>query len=227
MTMSQTKPDTTAKILDFDAFEKTPVETDPFEFMIAKGVIPHAVLDKVNADYPFIDIPANFKPETLKYGPAFAQVLEDLDSAAFERLVEAKFDVDLSRTTKSVTVRKLSEPSDGNIHTDHWSKVITVLLYFNPEWHQEGGRLRLLRGKHDIEDYAAEVIPEAGTLLAFKRSNKSFHGYKSFDGERRMVQVNWVRSDPMALQAQRVSRIGTHTGKRLLRLVRGLRGEAT
>ena len=134
--------------------------------------------------------------------------------------------MDLSQTTKSVTVRKLSEPSDGNIHTDHWSKIVTVLLYFNPEWHQEGGRLRMLRGKHDIEDYAAEVVPEGGTLLAFKRSAKSFHGYKQFDGERRMVQVNWVRSDPVALQAQRLSRLGTHTGKRLLRLAKGLRGEA-
>lgn len=215
---------THTKLLDFDMVENTPVATDPFNFMVAKNVIPQAMLSQVNEDYPQIDIPANFKPENLSYGPRFAQVLEELDSPEFERLIARKFDMDLSQTTKSVTVRKLSEPSDGNIHTDHWSKVITVLLYFNPEWHQEGGRLRMLRGKHDIEDYAAEVVPEGGTLLAFKRSNKSFHGYKRFDGERRMVQVNWVRSDPLALQAQRLSRLGTHTGKRLLRLVRGLGG---
>jgi len=217
---------TSATLLDFDAVETTPVTTDPFSFMVAKNVIPAARLDEVNADYPQIDIPANFRPENLTYGPSFARILEELDSPEFERLIARKFDMDLSRTTKSVTVRKLSEPSDGNIHTDHWSKIVTVLLYFNPEWHQEGGRLRMLRGKHDIEDYAAEVIPEGGTLLAFKRSARSFHGYKRFDGERRMVQVNWVRSDPVALQAQRLSRLGTHTGKRLLRLARGLRGEA-
>ena len=217
---------TSATLLDFDAVETTPVTTDPFNFMIAKNVIPAARLDEVNADYPQIDIPANFRPENLTYGPSFARILEELDSPEFERLIARKFDMDLSQTTKSVTVRKLSEPSDGNIHTDHWSKIVTVLLYFNPEWHQEGGRLRMLRGKHDIEDYAAEVVPEGGTLLAFKRSAKSFHGYKRFDGERRMVQVNWVRSDPVALQAQRLSRLGTHTGKRLLRLAKGLRGEA-
>jgi len=217
---------TCTRLLDFDAVENTPVQSDPFNFMVAKNVIPQAMLAQVNEDYPHIDIPANFKPENLTYGPSFAQVLEDLDSPEFERLIERKFDFDLRQTTKSVTVRKLSEPSDGNIHTDHWSKVITVLLYFNPEWHQEGGRLRMLRGKHDIEDYAAEVVPEGGTLLAFKRSNKSFHGYKQFDGERRMVQVNWVRSDPLALQAQRLSRLGTHTGKRILRMARGLGGRA-
>lgn len=217
MTQTQTR----TKLLDFDAVENTPLSTEPFKFMVARNVIPAALLEQVNADYPRIDIPANFKPENLDYGPTFARILEDFDSPEFEHLIERKFGVDLSRTTKSITVRKLSEPSDGNIHTDHWSKVITVLLYFNPEWHQDGGRLRMLRNKHDIEDYAAEVAPEAGTLLAFQRSNKSFHGYKRFEGERRMVQVNWVRADPVALYAQRVSRLGTHAGKRLLRLARG------
>ncbi|WP_210879181.1 2OG-Fe(II) oxygenase [Roseovarius autotrophicus] len=215
---------TMTKLLNFDAVEKAPLTTDPFSFMVARDVIPADMLERVNADYPHIDRPANFKPESLEYGPLFAQILEDLDSPEFERLISRKFDIDLTQTTKTITVRKLSEPSDGNIHTDHWSKIMTVLLYFNPEWHQEGGKLRMLRGKHDIEDYVAEVTPLGGTLLAFKRSNNSYHGYKRFDGERRMVQVNWVRSDPLALQAQRISRLGTHTGKKLLRMAKGLGG---
>lgn len=215
---------TATKLLNFDAVEKAPLTTEPFSFMVAKDVIPADMLERVNADYPHIDRPANFKPESLTYGPLFAQVLEDLDSPEFERMISRKFDIDLSQTTKTITVRKLSEPSDGNIHTDHWSKIMTVLLYFNPEWHQEGGKLRMLRSKDDIEDYVAEVTPIGGTLLGFKRSNNSYHGYKRFDGERRMVQVNWVRSDPLALQAQRISRLGTHTGKKLLRLAKGLGG---
>jgi hypothetical protein len=215
---------TATKLLNFDAVDKAPLTTEPFSFMVAKDVIPADMLERVNADYPHIDRPANFKPESLTYGPLFAQILEDLDSPEFERMISRKFDIDLSQTTKTITVRKLSEPSDGNIHTDHWSKIMTVLLYFNPEWHQEGGKLRMLRSKHDIEDYVAEVTPIGGTLLGFKRSNNSYHGYKRFDGERRMVQVNWVRSDPLALQAQRISRLGTHTGKKLLRLAKGLGG---
>ena len=215
---------TMTRILDFGAVEKAPLTTDPFSFMVATDVIPADMLERVNADYPQIDVPANFKPENLQYGPLFAQILEDLDSPEFERMISRKFDIDLSQTTKSITVRKLSEPSDGNIHTDHWSKIMTVLLYFNPEWTQEGGKLRMLRGKDDIEDYVAEVTPLGGTLLAFRRSDNSYHGYKRFDGERRMVQVNWVRSDPIALQAQRLSRLGTHTGKKILRMAKGLTG---
>ena len=207
--------------LNLAAFEKTPLQRDPFDFLVAEGVMSSEGLEQINRDYPAIDIPANFKPEDLQYGPAFQQLLDEVDSPEFQAAVERKFGVSLDNTEKTITVRKYSEMSDGNIHTDHWSKVITVLLYFNPEWHQEGGKLRLLRSKTDIEDYAAEATPIGGTLLAFRRSNNSFHGYKRFEGERRMVQVNWVRSGRIAWYAQQLARFGTHTGKRLLRAARG------
>jgi hypothetical protein len=69
---------TATKLLNFDAVEKAPLTTEPFSFMVAKDVIPADMLARVNADYPHIDRPANFKPESLTYGPLFAQVLEDL-----------------------------------------------------------------------------------------------------------------------------------------------------
>jgi len=207
--------------LNLAAFENTPLQRDPFDFLVADGIMSPEALEQINRDYPTIDVPANFKPEDLQYGPAFEQLLDEVDGPEFQAAVERKFGVSLYNTEKTITVRKYSEMSDGNIHTDHWSKVITVLLYFNPEWHQEGGKLRLLRSKTDIEDYAAEATPIGGTLLAFRRSNNSFHGYKRFEGERRMVQVNWVRSGRIAWYAQQLARFGTHTGKRLLRAARG------
>ena len=79
-------------------------------------------------------------------------------------------------------MRKFCESSDGNIHTDHKSKVITVLVYFNTDWDEQAGQLRLLRSRTDIEDYAAEVPPAGGTLLAFRRTRNSWHGHKRFVG---------------------------------------------
>jgi len=208
-------------LLNLAAFDNTPLQHDPFDFLIAEGVMSDETLDEVNRDYPAIDIPANLKPEDLEYGPSFKQLLDEVDSEEFQAAVESKFGVDLANTTKTVTVRRYSEKSDGNIHTDHPSKVMTVLIYFTKEWTQEGGRLRMLRSKTDIEDYVAEAAPVGGTLLAFRRSNKSYHGYKRFKGERRMLQVNWVKSSRLAWYAQQLSRFGTHTGKRLLRVARG------
>jgi hypothetical protein len=89
-------------------------------------------------------------------------------------------------------VRGRSDGKDGRIHTDSESKIITLLLYLNLAWGCPEGRLRLLRGPDDIDDYALEVAPLAGAMLAFRRSARSFHGHRPHVGERRMVQLNWV-----------------------------------
>jgi Rps23 Pro-64 3,4-dihydroxylase Tpa1-like proline 4-hydroxylase len=204
--------------MNLAVFDNTPLQREPFDYMVAEGVISPENLEGLNRDYPEIDKPANYSPEALTYGPSFQQLLDELDDPEFERHVAEKFGVDLTGAIKTITVRKFSEPSDGNIHTDHWSKIITLLVYFNPEWTQEGGKLRFMRSANDIEDYAAEVPPLGGTVLAFRRSNRSFHGYKPFDGERRMVQMSWVRPSRIAWYAQQLSRLGTHTAKRVSRL---------
>jgi hypothetical protein len=62
----------------------------------------------------------------------------------------------------------------------------------NPPWEAGGGRLRLLRTPN-LEDYTAEVPPDEGTLLAFRRSDTSWHGHEPFEGPRRAIQMNWVK----------------------------------
>lgn len=92
------------------------------------------------------------------------------------------------------TVRGRCDLSDGRIHTDLRSKIITVLIYMNEGWQEAGGRLRLLRSADDLSDIIVEVPPVAGTLLAFKRSDNSWHGHEPFSGERRVIQFNWLTS---------------------------------
>ena len=129
--------------------------------------------------------------------------------------IGAKFGIDLDGLDTSITVRRFAEASDGNIHTDSWTKAVTMLIYFNEEWTSETGALRMLRSATDIEDYAAEVPPLAGTMLAFKRDEKSFHGHKRFEGERRMLQMSWVRPSKTASLALRVKRLTTRAAKHL------------
>ena len=89
------------------------------------------------------------------------------------------------------TVRGRCDLSDGKIHTDSKSKIITVLLYMNETWEQADGRLRLLRSATDSQRHHRR---SAGTLLAFKRSHNSRHGHESFSGEPRIIQFNWLTS---------------------------------
>ena len=74
------------------------------------------------------------------------------------------------------TVRGFLQKKDGSIHTDSKTKIITVLLYLNEGWDNDGGRLRLLRNGTDLEDYVAEVPPTDGTLLANSPAPRTFRG---------------------------------------------------
>jgi hypothetical protein len=100
-----------------------------------------------------------------------------------------------------LTVRGFGDAKDGRIHTDSASKLITLLLYLNPVWNAREGRLRLLRGPDDLEDCAREVAPLAGTMLAFRRGARSFHGHYPHLGERRSLQLNWV-TDPRVVRRE-------------------------
>lgn len=205
-------------ILNLSAIVDTKLSHDPFDFLVVEDAIDSEMVARLNRDYPDIESPANHAPDHLQYGQSFGMLLKELDSSALEERVAKKFGVDLSRAFKTITVRKFSESSDGHIHTDHPSKIVTLLVYFNSDWDHENGRLRILRSRRDIEDYVAEVKPLGGTLLAFRRSRKSFHGYKSFAGERRMIQMSWIKPNRFAWYLQQLARLKTHTLKRLVRL---------
>jgi SM-20-related protein len=203
-------------LINIDALRTAPLQSDPFDYLVVPGFLGAEALARVNRDYPAIDSAANHALENLSYGSAFEALMEELRSPAFATQLGEKFDMELASLPTTVTVRKFCERTDGNIHTDHKSKVITVLVYFNEQWDHEEGQLRLLRAKDDIENYAAQVPPLGGTLLAFRRTDHSWHGHTRFVGERRMVQVNYLDQSPMAVAAQRISRFGTHFMKNVL-----------
>jgi len=207
--------------IDYERLTAAELGTDPFDYLVVPGCIPPAALAEINRDYPAIDHAGNCSVEDLSYGPAFRRLLEEVEGPEFAAAIGAKFSLDLAHAPTTVTVRKYCEQSDGNIHTDHKSKVITVLFYFNEHWSGSTGQLRLLRSNHDLEDFAAEVPPLGGTLLAFRRTDHSWHGHHPFVGERRMIQVNFLRSDTLSLLKQRIDRFGTRTMKRALRVIGG------
>lgn len=205
-------------LIDLQALERAPLVREPFDFLVVPNALSPAAQAAVHADYPDIDTPANHKLEDLRPGPAFAQLMAELQGPALARALGARFDLPLETMPTTVTVRKYCERSDGDIHTDHRSKVLTVLLYFNPEWPSPEGQLRLLRSADDLTDYATEVPPLAGTLLAFRRTDHSWHGHSRYVGERRMVQINYLDARPLAVLQQRAARRATHFMKNVLRI---------
>jgi SM-20-related protein len=179
-------------VLDLDRLRVAPLEHDPFDFVVVEGFVRAAALPGILADFPPVRGAGSFPVECLDYGVSFAGLVADLTGPALGKEVAEKFSVDLAGRPTLLTVRGFGDAKDGRIHTDSASKLITLLLYLNPVWTAREGRLRLLRGPDDIEDCAREVAPLAGTMLAFRRTARSFHGHYPHLGERRSLQLNWV-----------------------------------
>jgi len=179
-------------MLDLARLHAAPLTHEPFEFVVVDEFVRREALPAILADFPEIPGAGSFPIDTVRCGPAFAQLVTALRDAPLRRAIEEKFEIDLRNRSILLTVRGRSDGQDGHIHTDSASKIITLLLYMNPVWDRPEGRLRLLRGPVDLNDYAREVSPLAGTMLAFLRSERSFHGHYPHYGERRSLQLNWV-----------------------------------
>ena len=175
-------------ILDLDRLCAAPLHRDPFDFVIVEQFVAPSRCPALIADFPRLPGHGSYPLDLAGCGPAFAGLADELTGDGLRRAIEDKFDIDLAGRPTMITVRGRSGPRDGYIHTDSPTKLITVLIYLNPGWNDEAGRLRLLRGPDDLGDYAAEIPPLAGAMVAFRRSAKSFHG------ERRVIQLNWVSS---------------------------------
>lgn len=181
-------------MIDFDVVERADVTREPFPFFVVSDVLGSLDLDAVRADMCDISKPGIFPLSALSYGPAFARLVEDIQSPELRDIMAAKFDVDLSACPLMITVRGRARKKDGRIHNDSETKVVTCLLYLNDTWDDDQGRLRMLRGPDDLDDYIAEVPPHGGTLASFRRSDNSWHGHEPFVGERRYVMFNWMTS---------------------------------
>jgi SM-20-related protein len=181
--------------LAIDKLRSARIETDPYTYTIVPGFLPPSTVARINATYPKIDKGGSYPIESLDADMAIKEVIDELDGPDFEAVISERFGVDLAGKPKMYSLRGYTRAKDGQIHTDSKDKIITVLLYLNDNWQQPGGRLRILRNGTDVDNFAAEVPPDNGTLLVFKRSDNSWHGHHPFEGQRRSLQMNWMTSE--------------------------------
>lgn len=185
-------------ILRLDALRQAHVTTDPFRFVVVPNFVDAAAAAAIRDAFPRIGAPGLFPVEATEFGPAFGALLAEMRGPALAAAFSTLFDIDVRERPMMVTVRGRCQERDGRIHTDSEAKLVTALLYFNDGWEARGGRLRLLRGPDDLNDMIAEVPPGLGTLVAFRRSDRSFHGHEPFVGVRRYVMLNYMANSFVA-----------------------------
>lgn len=181
--------------LNIDKLKAAKLETEPYLYTVVSGFLSPESVSRINATYPKIEKGGSYPIESLEANMTIKEVIDELDGPEFQKAISEKFDVDLEGRPKMYSLRGYTRAKDGQIHTDSKDKIITVLLYLNENWQQPGGRLRILRDGENVDNYAAEVAPDQGTLLVFKRSDSSWHGHHPFEGPRRSLQMNWMTSE--------------------------------
>ena len=180
--------------LNIDRLRRAKPKNDPFDYVVVPNFLNAASLSRVIDTYP--DLKGGSYPlDSVSVSPTLREVIDQMDGPDFEQAIEEKFGVALAGRPKMYSLRGYCRASDGKIHTDSKDKIITVLLYLNEYWPHDNGKLRLLRSGSEIADYAEEVPPDNGTLLVFRRSDKSWHGHGPFEGVRRSIQMNWMVSE--------------------------------
>ncbi len=195
--------------LDIAAFRATPLKTDPYNYLVVPDFVRAEHFPEVLADYPEVPGPGSHPLTEVEVGGHFKAMLDEMNGSEFRHAVEEKFGLDLLSRPTMFTVRGECRATDGKIHTDSATKLITVLLYMNEKWDKDGGRLRILRSGNDLSDYVEEVPPHGGTLLIFRRSTNSWHGHEPFDGLRRAIQMNWVTDKSVVAREQGRHRISS------------------
>jgi SM-20-related protein len=185
---------TPPSLIDLDVIARATVFRDPYTYLVANNFLRPEAVGSLRQDFPLITKPGFLTVDDVVLSGRFKQLIEELEGPELTELLSNKFGRDLKPHPRLTTVRKFSQLKDGRIHTDGESKLATFLVYMNDEWSDDrAGRLRVLRGPADFDDMAAEISPVMGSAFGFLRSDNSWHGHKPFAGERRVVQVTWLR----------------------------------
>lgn len=204
-------------LLNLDQIRRAEVRHAPYPFFSVRDALSPATAAEAARAFPAIDRPGAVSVEETRPGPRFEQLLDELRGPAFRKLIAEKFDVDLDGKDTVINVRGRTRWTDGNIHTDTPSKLITVLLYFNEPGQAEGTGLRILRGNKDIDDFVEEIPAELGTMVAFKVTPDCWHGHRPFEGERHSLQLNYLSGQKTLGKHQLLHRLVSRAKRKLAR----------
>ncbi|MFC6633604.1 2OG-Fe(II) oxygenase [Microbulbifer taiwanensis] len=179
-------------MLQLNQLRSTAVNTEPYPYFYLARSVGSEHIQSLITDFPTLEKGGSFNIDDLEMSENFRHFVEQFDSDEFRRIIGEKFSVDVMDKPMMATLRGFSRAKDGRIHTDSRTKLVTILVYLNEGWEAQAGRLRILRGGSDMDDFAEELSPGPGAMVAFKVTDNCWHGYPSFEGRRQSIQINFL-----------------------------------
>ena len=193
------------QLINSNKLSQATVHSEFFPFFHIDNVFLDEVdIDLVINDFPSITNGGSFQVDSIQSGKSVHKLIGELEGEEFKRILEKKFNVNLDKAKVATTLRGYSRKKDGKIHTDSKTKILTVLLYLNKTWPEKNGNLRLLKENNNLEHYIKEIPCTFGSMVAFKVTNKCWHGFKAYEGKRLSIQLNYIY--PEALRTHNLRR---------------------
>ena len=186
-------------VLDEAAIAASQLQRDPYDYAFVDQALPLSMKKEVLKDAPEIPWRGSYAMKQLDYGQSFDNILTDLYSARFRRLVEQNLEMDLTGYPASIVMmgNTTGAYNEGYAHPDSKHKLATVIVGFSEEWPYERGKFRVLRSD-DREDCAFEFPPLYGKMLMFRVCDHSWHGFLPQKGKRMSLQLCYVDSERYA-----------------------------
>jgi SM-20-related protein len=182
--------------LNLDAISRSRYSADPYPHFLGTEFLEKEAIPALRRDFPDITKPGYLTVDDVELKGSFRELIHELEGPEVTEALSRRFGIDLHPFPRLTTIMKRSQPKYGAIHTDGPSKVMTMLVYMNDAWQEgEGGRLRALYNGKDFDPYACEVPPTMGSVFGFLRAENSWHGHRPFSGERRVVQIAWIKNE--------------------------------
>lgn len=186
-------------MLNFKSISNAEINSYYFPFFTVKDALLSKELhSNLITDFPSISKGGSFSLDSVTLGESVRRLVEELESSKMRKILEQKFQVNLQDKPVVTTFRGYSRMKDGKIHSDSKTKIITVLIYLNDQWNEKNGRLRLLKGKDNLNDYIEEIPATMGSLVAFKVTENCWHGFEPFEGKRCSIQLNYLYENALS-----------------------------
>lgn len=183
-----------SSLLNLDSVRRADRSSDPYDYLLGQDFLRPEAVDELRSSFPAIEKPGYLTVDEVELKGRFKSLIAELEGPELTEELSRAFGRDLHAYPRLTTIMKRSQPKYGAIHTDGPSKVMTMLVYMNDNWEVgDSGRLRVLYDGQHFEPYKVEVPPTMGTVFAFLRGDDSWHGHRPFSGERKVVQVAWVK----------------------------------
>ena len=186
-------------MLNFELIKKAEINSEFYPFFTVQDVFLNKEdHNRITKDFPRINKGGSFPSDSVSYGESIQSLIDTLEGDQMRAILENKFQIDLKDKPVVSTFRGYSRMKDGKIHSDSKTKIITVLIYLNDQWNEKNGRLRLLKGKDNLNDYIEEIPATMGSLVAFKVTENCWHGFEPFEGKRCSIQLNYLYENALS-----------------------------